>query len=134
MFSPYFLKTSLKLTGLAEAAFHFLTQEIYAEWVCDRCLSTNILIFKTFARMKLSNKIYFPTIQNLPRPGVSAKRKCLWSSSSRSRGSQVRTDQNLHKKLHFSLFLTIFFNLLAGGVAPPKAPPLPSKLPSIQSS
>ena len=22
--------------GLAEAAFHFLTQEIYAEWVCDR--------------------------------------------------------------------------------------------------
>ena len=28
--------TSLKLIGLAEAAFHFLTQEIYAEWVCDR--------------------------------------------------------------------------------------------------
>merc|ERR1719290_621402 len=26
-------------TGLAEAAFHFLTQEIYAEWVCDRCFS-----------------------------------------------------------------------------------------------
>jgi len=24
-------------TGLAEAAFHFLTQEIYAEWVCDSC-------------------------------------------------------------------------------------------------
>jgi len=26
-------------TGLAEAAFHFLTQEIYAEWVCDKCFS-----------------------------------------------------------------------------------------------
>ena len=24
-------------TGLAEAAFHFLTQEVYAEWVCDNC-------------------------------------------------------------------------------------------------
>merc|ERR1711971_876390 len=24
-------------TGLAETAFHFLTQEIYAEWVCDKC-------------------------------------------------------------------------------------------------
>ena len=24
-------------TGLEEAAFHFLTQEIYAEWVCDNC-------------------------------------------------------------------------------------------------
>merc|ERR1719510_1221639 len=24
-------------TGLEEAAFHFLTQEIYAEWVCDSC-------------------------------------------------------------------------------------------------
>ena len=84
--------------------------------------------------MKLSNNISFLTIQNLPWPGVSAKRKCLWSSSSRSRGSQVRTDQNIHQKLYFSLFLPIFFNLLAGGVAPPKAPPLPSKLPSIQSS
>lgn len=27
-------------TGLAEAAFHFLTQEIYAEWVCDNCFSS----------------------------------------------------------------------------------------------
>merc|ERR1719342_268842 len=27
-------------TGLAEAAFHLLTQEIYAEWVCDSCFST----------------------------------------------------------------------------------------------
>lgn len=26
-------------TGLAEAAFHYLTQEIYAEWVCDNCFS-----------------------------------------------------------------------------------------------
>jgi len=26
-------------TGLAEAAFHYLTQEIYAEWVCDKCFS-----------------------------------------------------------------------------------------------
>jgi len=26
-------------TGLAEAAFHFLTQEIYAEWVCDKCFT-----------------------------------------------------------------------------------------------
>lgn len=26
-------------TGLAETAFHFLTQEIYAEWVCDKCFS-----------------------------------------------------------------------------------------------
>jgi len=26
-------------TGLAEAAFHFLTQEIYAEWVCDKCFN-----------------------------------------------------------------------------------------------
>lgn len=24
-------------TGLAEPAFHFLTQEIFAEWVCDKC-------------------------------------------------------------------------------------------------
>merc|ERR1719489_13304 len=27
-------------TGLAEAAFHYLTQEIYAEWVCDNCFSS----------------------------------------------------------------------------------------------
>ena len=27
-------------TGLAENAFHFLTQEIYAEWVCDKCFTT----------------------------------------------------------------------------------------------
>jgi len=27
-------------TGLAEAAFHFLTQEIYAEWVCDNCFTS----------------------------------------------------------------------------------------------
>merc|ERR1719251_581142 len=26
-------------TGLVEAAFHFLTQEIYAEWVCDKCFT-----------------------------------------------------------------------------------------------
>jgi hypothetical protein len=26
-------------TGLAETAFHFLTQEIYAEWVCDKCFT-----------------------------------------------------------------------------------------------
>merc|ERR1719376_1086627 len=26
-------------TGLVEAAFHFLTQEIYAEWVCDKCFN-----------------------------------------------------------------------------------------------
>uniref|UniRef100_T1J8P7 PHD-type domain-containing protein n=1 Tax=Strigamia maritima TaxID=126957 RepID=T1J8P7_STRMM len=25
-------------TGLTEAAFHLLTAEVYAEWVCDRCL------------------------------------------------------------------------------------------------
>ena len=27
-------------TGLAESAFHFLTQEVYAEWVCDSCFKT----------------------------------------------------------------------------------------------
>uniref|UniRef100_V5HDF4 Putative pygopus 2 n=1 Tax=Ixodes ricinus TaxID=34613 RepID=V5HDF4_IXORI len=27
-------------TGLTDAAFHLLTQEVYAEWVCDRCLSS----------------------------------------------------------------------------------------------
>jgi len=25
-------------TGLTEAAFHLLTAEVYAEWVCDKCL------------------------------------------------------------------------------------------------
>ncbi|KAK2721488.1 hypothetical protein QYM36_003693 [Artemia franciscana] len=30
-------------TGLTEAAFHLLTAEVYAEWVCDKCLhSKNI--------------------------------------------------------------------------------------------
>ena len=34
-------------TGLAEAAFHFLTQEIYAEWVCDNCFtSKNVPLVK----------------------------------------------------------------------------------------
>ena len=27
-------------TGLAETAFQLLTQEVYAEWVCDNCVST----------------------------------------------------------------------------------------------
>ena len=83
------------------------------------------------------NKICFPIIWNLPRPGVSAKRKCLWSSSSRSRGSQVGMNQKIHKKIYiFHLFFHFFpFSIhVAGGVAPPQAPPLPSKLPSIQSS
>ncbi|ODN03542.1 Protein pygopus [Orchesella cincta] len=34
-------------TGLTEAAYHFLTQEVYAEWVCDKCLGTkNIPLVK----------------------------------------------------------------------------------------
>lgn len=34
-------------TGLTEAAFHLLTAEVYAEWVCDKCLSTkNIPLVK----------------------------------------------------------------------------------------
>lgn len=34
-------------TGLTEPAYHFLTQEVYAEWVCDKCLSTkNIPLVK----------------------------------------------------------------------------------------
>jgi hypothetical protein len=34
-------------TGLTEAAYHFLTQEVYAEWVCDKCLNTkNIPLVK----------------------------------------------------------------------------------------
>lgn len=27
-------------TGLTEAAFHMLTQEVAAEWVCDKCVQT----------------------------------------------------------------------------------------------
>ena len=27
-------------TGLLEPAFHYLTQEVYAEWVCDTCIKT----------------------------------------------------------------------------------------------
>lgn len=27
-------------TGLAEPAFVYLTQEVYAEWVCDACFKT----------------------------------------------------------------------------------------------
>ena len=26
-------------TGLTEAAYHMLTKEVYAEWVCDTCLA-----------------------------------------------------------------------------------------------
>lgn len=34
-------------TGLSEPAFHMLTQEVYAEWVCDKCLATkNIPLIK----------------------------------------------------------------------------------------
>ncbi|XP_054707341.1 LOW QUALITY PROTEIN: protein pygopus-like [Uloborus diversus] len=34
-------------TGLSDAAFHLLTAEVYAEWVCDKCLSTkNIPLVK----------------------------------------------------------------------------------------
>lgn len=34
-------------TGLTEAAFHLLTAEVYAEWVCDKCLNTkNIPLVK----------------------------------------------------------------------------------------
>jgi len=34
-------------TGLTEAAFHLLTAEVYAEWVCDKCLSSkNIPLVK----------------------------------------------------------------------------------------
>lgn len=27
-------------TGLTEGAYHFLTQEVYAEWVCEKCVAT----------------------------------------------------------------------------------------------
>ena len=34
-------------TGLTEAAYHLLTAEVYAEWVCDKCLATkNIPLVK----------------------------------------------------------------------------------------
>lgn len=34
-------------TGLTEAAYQMLTQEVYAEWVCDKCLQTkNIPLVK----------------------------------------------------------------------------------------
>lgn len=34
-------------TGLTEAAFQLLTAEVYAEWVCDKCLSSkNIPLVK----------------------------------------------------------------------------------------
>ncbi|XP_064649618.1 protein pygopus-like [Lineus longissimus] len=34
-------------TGLTEAAYHLLTQEVYAEWVCDKCLAVkNIPLVK----------------------------------------------------------------------------------------
>ncbi|GAB6020591.1 hypothetical protein CHUAL_003270 [Chamberlinius hualienensis] len=34
-------------TGLTEAAYHLLTAEVYAEWVCDKCLgSKNIPLVK----------------------------------------------------------------------------------------
>lgn len=34
-------------TGLTEAAYHLLTAEVYAEWVCDKCLSSkNIPLVK----------------------------------------------------------------------------------------
>lgn len=34
-------------TGLTEAAFQMLTAEVYAEWVCDKCLTTkNIPLVK----------------------------------------------------------------------------------------
>lgn len=33
--------------GLTEAAYQFLTAEVYAEWVCDKCLaSKNIPLVK----------------------------------------------------------------------------------------
>merc|ERR1712241_147138 len=37
-------------TGLAETAFHFLTQEVYAEWVCDSC-------FKTKKKIRYKNSV-----------------------------------------------------------------------------
>ncbi|XP_067134416.1 protein pygopus-like isoform X6 [Centruroides vittatus] len=34
-------------TGLTDAAYHLLTAEVYAEWVCDKCLSSkNIPLVK----------------------------------------------------------------------------------------
>lgn len=34
-------------TGLTEGAYHLLTGEVYAEWVCDKCLnSKNIPLVK----------------------------------------------------------------------------------------
>jgi len=34
-------------TGLTEAAYQLLTAEVYAEWVCDKCLSSkNIPLVK----------------------------------------------------------------------------------------
>lgn len=34
-------------TGLMEPAFQLLTAEVYAEWVCDKCLQTkNIPLVK----------------------------------------------------------------------------------------
>lgn len=35
----FFLSSSV-CTGLTEAAYQFIHKEVYAEWCCDKCLSS----------------------------------------------------------------------------------------------
>lgn len=48
MFSFIHIKNFYRVcTGLMEPAFQLLTAEVYAEWVCDKCLQTkNIPLVK----------------------------------------------------------------------------------------
>jgi len=48
VFNYEFKKNAFRVcTGLMEPAFHLLTAEVYAEWVCDKCLQTkNIPLVK----------------------------------------------------------------------------------------
>merc|ERR1712042_111071 len=40
-------------TGIEQAAFHFLTQEIYAEWVCDSCFQSKTFNWSSSNRKSL---------------------------------------------------------------------------------
>ena len=51
-------------TGLTEAAYHLLTAEVYAEWVCDKCLQSKNIPLVKFKPWKSSSLA--PPTQSLP--------------------------------------------------------------------
>lgn len=55
--SFWFISSCRICTGLTEAAYHLLTAEVYAEWVCDKCYQSKSIPMVKFKPWKIKRNI-----------------------------------------------------------------------------